>query len=163
MFCRRRQCIFLHIKRRDRFPYITEDSSTYRFAWTSFYWGGAGLFSIYHRQFQYIHLHGRRFIRVALDCSPYIKGSSKTYKSAWTSFYWGGSRLFSIYQRQFQYIQICMDFVLLGWLWIVLHISGTVPVHTDLHGRRFISVALDCSLYIRGSSNTYRLAWTSFY
>jgi len=147
------------------------------------------LFSIYQRQFQNIQicmdivllgwlltvlhiseavpihtdLHGRRFIRVALDCSPYIKGSSKTYKFAWTSFYWGGSGLFSIYQRQFQYIQICMDFVLLGWLWIVLHISGTVPVHTDLHGRRFISVALDCSLYIRGSSNTYRLAWTSFY
>ena len=81
-----------------------------------------------------------------------------------------------------------MDVVLLGWLWIVLHISGAVPVHTDLHGRRFISVALivlhiseavpihtdlhgrrfiglalDCSPYIKGSSITYRFAWTSFY
>ena len=137
MFCRRRQCIFLHIKRRDRFPYITEDSSTYRFAWTSFYWGGAGLFVVYYREF--------------------------LYRFAWTSFYWRCARLFSIYQGQFQYIQIYMDVVLLAWLWIVLHISEAVPIHTDLHGRRFIRVALDCSPYIRGSSSTYRFTWTSFY
>ena len=71
--------------------------------------------------------------------------------------------MFYIYQRQLEYIQIYMNVVLLGWLWIVLDISEEVPIHIDLHGRRFIRVALDCSLYIRGSSNTYRFAWKYFY